>query len=117
MEVEHPGEILLRDFMQPYEISQNALARSLGVSARRVNEIVHGRRAITAATAVGLEAIVGPTAEFWMALQADYDIAVARRKERDRIRTPLPHLLAMCARWDEPVNPRPPEYDDWRFNF
>jgi antitoxin HigA-1 len=116
MHVQHPGEILLDDFMRPLEISQNALARSLGVSPRRVNEIVQGKRAITAATAVGLEAILGPTAEFWMALQADYDIALARIAERGRIRKPLKHLDALTASWDEPLPPRP-KYNDWRFGF
>lgn len=113
MTVQHPGEILLDDFMQPFDISQNALARSLGVSPRRINEIVHGRRAITAATAVGLEATVGPTAEFWMALQADYDIAVARRSEAGRVRRPLRDLSVPL---EEPLGARP-KYDDWRFGF
>ena len=116
MTVRHPGDILLYDFMMPYEISQNALARSMGVSPRRINEIVKGTRNITAATAVGLEAIIGPTAEFWMALQADYDIARAREAERHRPRSKLKHLMSLAAPLEEPEHPRP-RYADWRFDF
>ena len=99
--------------MQPFEISQNALARAMGVSPRRINEIVQGRRRITAATAVGLEVAVGPTAEFWMAMQADYDIALARRAEAHRVRKQLPDW---SEPFDEPKDARP-KYADWRFGY
>ena len=94
----HPGEILLGEFMRPFEISQNALARCLGVSPRCINQIVNGKRAITASTALGLGEALGPSPHFWMALQADYDIERARAKAmstdatspKARPRKPLP---------------------------
>ncbi|MFZ3323626.1 MAG: HigA family addiction module antitoxin [Usitatibacter sp.] len=74
----HPGRILLESVLRPFEISQNALAGAMGVPARRINEIVLGKRAITADTAIGLEEVIGLPARYWMALQADCDIAIAR---------------------------------------
>ncbi len=76
----HPGFILLHEVMQPFDISQNALARGLGVSPRRINEIVHGKRAITADTAIGLEEAIGIPALSWLKWQAEYDIEVARAR-------------------------------------
>ncbi len=73
----HPGEILLEEFLQPLGISQNKLARSMKVSPRRVNEIVHGKRAITADTAIRLSLVLGTTAQFWTNLQAAYDLEEA----------------------------------------
>ena len=75
----HPGIILLRDFLEPRGISQNALARELGVPPRRINEIVLGKRGITADTAIRLARRFGNSARFWMQLQADYDLDEARR--------------------------------------
>ena len=77
--VRHPGAILLDQVMWPFEISQNELAREMGVSPRCINEIVLGKRAITAKTAVLLEMALGIPARRWMQLQADYDIERARR--------------------------------------
>ena len=65
----HPGEVLLEEFMRPFEISQNALARAAGVPPRRINEIVLGKRAITADTAIGLAELLGPSEAFWMKVQ------------------------------------------------
>lgn len=81
----HPGVILLEEFLRPFDISQNALARHIGVSPRRINEIVLGKRAITVDTALGLADAFGLSAHYWMALQADYDIetASAARLARD----------------------------------
>lgn len=76
----HPGEILLEEFLQPMNLSQNALARSIGVPPRRVNEIVLGKRAITADTAVRLAKFFGTSAKFWMGLQDDYDLEEAEKK-------------------------------------
>lgn len=87
MTVRHPGDILLYDFMIPYEISQNALARSMGVSPRRINEIVNGTRNITAATAVGLEAIIGPTAEFWGARSMQTGGSSSRTRVGEGVKT------------------------------
>jgi addiction module HigA family antidote len=75
----HPGEILLAEFLQPMAISQNALARAAGVPPRRINEIVLGKRSITADTAVRLAAALGTSERFWLGLQADYDLEQAHR--------------------------------------
>ncbi len=74
-----PGEILLEEFMRPLEISQNKLARDLDVSIARINDIVHGRRGISADTALRLGKYFKTTAEFWMNLQSRYDIKIAKR--------------------------------------
>ncbi|TAL75363.1 MAG: addiction module antidote protein, HigA family [Rhodanobacter sp.] len=75
----HPGEILLEEFLQPLGISQNALARAAGVPPRRINEIVLGKRSVTADTAVRLAAALGTSERFWLGLQADYDLELAHR--------------------------------------
>jgi addiction module HigA family antidote len=74
-----PGEILLEEFMRPLEISQNKLARDLDVPIARINDIVHGRRGISADTALRLAKYFKTTAEFWMNLQSRYDIKIAKR--------------------------------------
>ena len=74
----HAGEILLEEFMQPFELSQNALAKALHVTPRRINEIVNKKRAITADTALRLAKFFGNSAEFWMNLQNRYDLETAR---------------------------------------
>lgn len=74
----HPGEVLLEEFMRPFEISQNALARATGVPPRRINEIVLGKRGISADTALRLAAFFGTSEGFWMGLQSDYDLEEAR---------------------------------------
>lgn len=75
----HPGEVLFEEFMQPLGISQNRLARAMCVPPRRINEIVHGQRAITADTALRLAHVLGTSAQFWLGLQADYDLEQARQ--------------------------------------
>ena len=75
----HPGEVLLTEFLEPLGISQNALARAAGVPPRRINEIVLGKRSITADTAVRLAAVLGTSERFWLGLQADYDLEEAHR--------------------------------------
>ena len=74
----HPGEVLAEEFLVPLGLSQNALARSLCVPPRRINEIVLGKRAITADTALRLARYFRTTPEFWMALQAAYDLEEAQ---------------------------------------
>lgn len=74
----HPGEILLEEFLKPMDISQNKLARDIGVPPRRVNEIVLGRRQVTADTAIRLAYYFGTSEEFWMGLQDDYELEEAR---------------------------------------
>jgi len=81
----HPGEILLEEFMQPLGLSQTRLGRDLGVSPRRINEIVHGKRNLTADTALRLSRYFGTSAEFWLGLQADYDLDVASDRLAERI--------------------------------
>jgi addiction module HigA family antidote len=75
----HPGEILLEEFLKPSNFSQNALARAIGVPPRRINEIVLGKRGITADTAIRLAKHFATSEQFWMGLQADYDLEEARR--------------------------------------
>lgn len=70
----HPGEILELEFMKPLRLSQNALARALDVPPRRINEIVRGRRAVTADTAIRLSRFFGTTAQFWLNLQSRYEL-------------------------------------------
>ncbi|WP_405240441.1 HigA family addiction module antitoxin [Lentisalinibacter orientalis] len=82
----HPGEILLEEFLEPMGLSQNALARAVGVPPRRIDEIVLGKRAVTADTAVRLARAFGTSEQFWMGLQADYDLEEARSAAADDLR-------------------------------
>lgn len=77
----HPGEVLLADFLEPLEITQYRLAQGLSVPARRINEIIHGKRSISADTALRLARFFGTSDQFWLNLQAWYDLEV----ERDRL--------------------------------
>jgi antitoxin HigA-1 len=77
----HPGETLLEDVLKPQGMSVNRLARALAVDATRLNDIVRGRRGITADTALRLGRYLGTSAEFWMGLQAEYDLRVARSEK------------------------------------
>ena len=76
----HPGEILLEEFLQPLDISQNKLAREIDVPPRRINEIVHGLRSITADTDLRLSRALGTSEGFWLGLQADYDLEEKRNR-------------------------------------
>ena len=82
----HPGEILFEEFLDPMGISQNRLARAMGVPPRRINEIVHGNRAVTADTALRLAHALGTTEQFWMGLQADYDLEEVRRSSGKKLK-------------------------------
>jgi addiction module HigA family antidote len=75
----HPGIILLEQFLRPSGLSQNALARDIGVPPRRINEIILGKRGITADTALRLAKHFGNSARYWMSLQTDFDLEEARR--------------------------------------
>jgi addiction module HigA family antidote len=81
----HPGEILLEEFLNPMDISQNRLARAMDVPPRRINEIVNGKRAITADTALRLARSLGTSEQFWMGLQADFDLEEARKSASDKL--------------------------------
>ena len=74
----HPEEVLLEEFLKPHGISQSQAARDLNVPPRRIGDLVHGKRGITADTALRLAHYFGPSARFWMGLQADYDLEEAR---------------------------------------
>ncbi len=75
----HPGEILAEEFLVPFGLTQYALARDTGMPPRRINEIVHGTRAVTADTALRLSRFFGNSAQFWMNLQTRYDLANSER--------------------------------------
>ena len=85
MAIHHPGKTLLDQYMQPKRLSQNKLARLLGVPPRRINEIVLGKRAITADTAIRLAMYFGNSASYWMHIQAEYDIYLAKEKLGQRL--------------------------------
>lgn len=89
----HPGEVLQEEFLRPLGISQYRLAKEISVSPRRVNEIVHGNRAITADTALRLARYFGTTDRFWLNLQARYDLEV----ERDRLGSRLEREVSILA--------------------
>ena len=79
LELIHPGEILLEEFLRPLGVSQNRLSRDINVSVGRINDIVHGRRSITANTALRLAKFFGTTPDFWLGLQVEYDLRWAKR--------------------------------------
>lgn len=81
----HPGEVLLEEFLKPMNLSQNRLALDIRVPARRINEIVLGKRRITADTALRLARYFGTSAQFWLGLQMDYDLDVAMDEVGDRL--------------------------------
>ena len=86
-----PGTILFQEFMEPLGLSQNGLARAIRVPPRRINEIIHGKRAITADTALRLAAHLGPDPQFWLNLQMHYDLSVAYLAIRDALESIIPH--------------------------
>ena len=90
-----PGEILQEEFLKPLNISQNRLGTELGVSPRRINEIVNGKRSITADTALRLSRFFGNSASFWLGLQMDYDLDVADDALASRINKEV-HQLAVA---------------------
>jgi len=81
----HPGEILMKEFLMPMNLSQNKLALDIRVPARRINEIVHGKRRITADTALRLAKYFKMSPQFWLGLQMDYDLDVAEDQLADRL--------------------------------
>ncbi len=89
----HPGEILLEEFLIPMEISQTKLANAIGVPPRRINEIVLGKRGITADTALRLAKAFGTSVQFWMGLQDEYELRVAR----DSIKKQLELVMPLAA--------------------
>lgn len=90
----HPGEILMEDFMVGHGLSQNRVARDIGVPPRRINEIVHGKRAVSADTALRLGRYFGTSAQFWLNLQDRYDLDV----ETDRLGPTLESITPLAER-------------------
>ena len=90
----HPGEILLKDFLEPMAISQYRLAHAISVPPRRINEIVLGKRAITADTALRLGRFFGMESEFWQNLQSRFDLETARDALSDRLKKEVRPLAA-----------------------
>ncbi len=88
----HPGEILLEEFLIPMEISQYRLAQDISVPARRINEIVLGKRAITADTALRLSEYFGLSEKFWLNLQVRYNLEVEKDKLKDRLKREVKRL-------------------------
>ena len=86
-----PGEVLMEDFIKGFEMTQNKLAVAIGVPPRRINEIVHGKRGITADTALRLERYFGVSAQFWLNLQTRYELDLAEDRVAEQIAaiTPL----------------------------
>jgi len=90
----HPGEVLKEEFLDPFEISQNRLAREISVPPRRIYEIILGKRGISADTAVRLARYFGTSESFWMGLQADYEIEEAKRALGKRLLDEVGRLAA-----------------------
>ena len=86
----HPGEILLEEFLTPMGISQTKLANSIGVPPRRINEIVLGKRGITADTALRLSRVFGTSVQFWMGLQDEYELREARASIKNQLEKMIP---------------------------
>ena len=91
----HPGEILFEEFLDPMGISQYRLAKDISVPARRINEIVHGKRAVTADTALRLGRFFGTSAQFWLNLQAHFDLEIQMDRIGDRLDYEV-HALAVA---------------------
>src|SRR6266481_5695625 len=92
----HPGEILLEEFLKPMNISQYRLAKDISVPARRINEIVQGKRAISADTALRLSRYFGLSERFWMNLQTRYDLEVEKDRLQDRLDKEV-HVYSVAA--------------------
>ena len=92
----HPGEILLEEFLIPLELSQYRLAKSIGVSPRRINEIVHGQRGLTADTALRLGIFFENTPQFWMNLQSHFDLEQEREKFGEKLTREI-HPISRAA--------------------
>ena len=98
----HPGEVLLEEFLKPMVLSQHQLALSMRVAPQKINEIVHGRRGITAETALRLAAVLGTSPDFWMGLQNDFDLETARDALGSRLKLEVIPLVQAMA--EEPAD-------------
>ncbi|TEU16519.1 MAG: addiction module antidote protein, HigA family [Anaerolineales bacterium] len=93
----HPGEVLLEEFLKPMGLSQNRLALSIGVSPRRINEIVLGKRSITADTALRLARYFDMSPQFWLGLQMDYDLDVTEEALAERLKQEVRPYVAIAS--------------------
>ena len=93
----HPGEVLLEEFLKPWNLSQNQLAQHMGITTTRLNEIVRGRRRITGDTALRLARATNTTPEFWLNLQSRYDLECARDELGDRLEEEVSPVEAATA--------------------
>ena len=93
MSCQHPGKVLLQQYLEPQKISQNALARSIKVPPRRINEIIHEKRGITADTAVRLAIYFGGSASYWMHLQAEFEIQRVKQNIGNQLSAIMPSSL------------------------
>lgn len=89
----HPGEVLFEEYLEPMGVSQHRLAVEIGVPPRRINEIVHGKRSISADTALRLARFFGTSERFWLNLQARYDL----EREKDRLGDVLDNIHPLCV--------------------
>jgi addiction module HigA family antidote len=93
----HPGEVLLTEFLEPMQLSQYALAKAIGVPARRINEIVLGKRAISPDTALRLSRHFGLSERFWLNLQTRYDLELAKDRLADRLEQEVSVYIPVAA--------------------
>ena len=93
----HPGEVLLEEFLKPMGLSQNQLALSIGVSPRRINEIVLGKRSITADTALRLARYFDMSPQFWLGLQMDYDLDITEEAMAERLKQEVRPYAAVAS--------------------
>lgn len=105
MSRQHPGKVLLQQYIEPNQLSQNKLARAIKVPPRRINEIIHGKRAITADTATRLAIYFGGSASYWMHLQAEFDIEKVRKNIQIQLNTIQPSLPIPANEATEPTRP------------
>lgn len=94
----HPGEVLLEEFLKPMNLSQNQMALALRVPARRINEIVHGKRRITADTALRLARYFNMSPRFWLGLQMDYDLDVAEDEVGEQLNKEVVALVSESSK-------------------
>ena len=94
----HPGEILLEEFLKPMSISQYQLAKDVSVSARRINDIVHGKRSISADTAIRLSRYFGLSERFWLNLQTSYDLEMEKDKLEGRLENEVKVFVTQASR-------------------
>jgi len=95
----HPGEILMEEYLEPMGISQYRLAKEISVPPRRINEIVHGKRAISVDTALRLSRFFGTSELFWVNLQMRYDMEIQKDKLADRLEREV-SVYAKSGRWN-----------------